>query len=112
MNNDTLTIRQGETFYEPIKYFDTAAESAVITVSDDDGNVVLTTGTSFTVEDDWAVGEFKSNDTDIPVGEYHWMITITTPDAGIKLPKISDCEDGCELPLFIVCEANDIGAES
>lgn len=106
-------IRQGATFEITLTDTDITAETAKMTVSDADGIVAEVTESFATVDDKHAV-TLKLDTTDIPLSseevEYEYMYTITYSDGTVvKLPDADGCEDEtCELPKFIVCEANDI----
>ena len=102
-------IRQGATFEVTLKDTDITAETATITVSN--GGAILKSDTANYVETDGVMyATLRLDTTSIPLGTHEYMYTITyADDVVVKLPDASSCdEDECDLPAFIVCEANDI----
>jgi hypothetical protein len=81
------------------------AISAKITISKDDviyREVVAAVATS------QADLTLDTSDTDLPLGIYDYMITITYTGGVVeKLPETDGCDD-CELPTLEICEANDV----
>lgn len=102
-------IREGATFEETFTDTDVTADTLTLTVSDADGNIVLTETENYDVQDDKAIATI-STVIDLPIGAYSYMYTIAYEDGFIlKLPNPDSCEDGsCDLPSFTVCDANDI----
>lgn len=103
-------IREAATFEETFTDSDITADTLTLTISDEDGNIVLSVTENYAVQDEQAVATI-STDIELPIGEYKYMYTITYEDDFIlKLPDPESCDDGsCELPNFIVCDANDVG---
>lgn len=102
-------IREGATFEETFTDTDTTADTLTLTVSNDDGGVILTETVNYAVQDEKAIATI-STDIDLPIGTYSYMYTITYEDGFIlKLPDPESCNDNsCDLPGFIVCDANDV----
>ena len=101
-----IRIRQGATFERTFTDTDLSATDLTITISNEAG-VVDTVTSNYTTVDGKAVATVRL-DADYTVGEYEYMFTITYADGFVvKLPELADCTEGCELPKFIVCEAND-----
>lgn len=102
-------IREGATFEETFTDSDITASTLTLTVSDSDGNVAMTETENYTIQDDEAVATISAI-INLPIGGYFYMYTITYDDGFIlKLPDPEGCDDGsCDLPGFIVCDANDI----
>ena len=102
-------IRQGATFEVTLKDTDLTAQTATVTMSDDSGIVASDTA-SYVENDGVKYATLQVDTLPMPVAEYEYMYTIVY-EGGIvvKLPDATNCEDGnCDLPKFIVCEANDI----
>lgn len=98
-----ITIRQGETLQLPIESTDLSAETAQFQAAKD-GVVYIDATASFIN----GKATIWSNDTDIEIGDYEWMLTVTYSDGVIdKLPDKGDCKEGdCELPLLKVCKGD------
>lgn len=106
-------IRRGATFEVTLKDTDLTAETATITISDEAG--IVATKTEPYVNTDGVMYATLQVDTEpLEVGEYEYMYTIVYEgNVVVKLPDVVNCEDGnCDLPKFIVCEANDIETTS
>lgn len=102
-------IRRGATFEVTLKDTDLTAETATITISDENG--IAATYTATYLETDGVMYATLRVDTEpLTVGDYEYMYTIVYEDSVVvKLPDTANCEDGsCDLPKFTVCEANDI----
>lgn len=108
MNN--LQIRQGETLTLNIESDDALAESVRLVVKKENENAVIDEVASFSVVDSKTVAVVETSDTNIPIGTYLYMLTITYSDGTIKkLPDASSCDDGdCTLPELTICEAIDL----
>ena len=102
-------VRQGATFEVTFTDSDTSVETLTITVSDDQGIVGIQT-VPYIIVDSKPTATIKLDTSPIAVGEYKHMYTIVYEDSVVKLPNTDDCDDEepCELPAFVVCEANDI----
>lgn len=106
---DNETIRQGETFEVTITDTDLTADTVTLTISNED--ITVSESAGYSTIDDKRVATITLNSPSLIVGEYKYMYTIEYTTGFIqKLPDIEqNCDDGsCELPKFIVCEANDI----
>lgn len=104
-----LSIRQGETLSLTITVDDSTADTLRFLAENDDGDSIDET-VNFADVDGVRTAVVETNDTNIPTGDYEYMLTITY-DGGIveKLPD-SDCEsDDCTLPTLTICEALDVG---
>lgn len=103
-------IRQGATFEVTLTDTILTADTATITISDADGDIVAQETESFALVDEVPTVTLRVDTTDIEVGEYEYMYTINYSDpAVVKLPDVSKCGDEpCALPAFVVCVANDI----
>lgn len=107
---EDIYIREGATYEETFTDSDITADTLTLTVSNEDGDILLTATESYVVQDDQAVATI-SEVVDLPIGNYFYMYTIVYEDGFIlKLPDPQDCDGGdCTLPGFIVCDANDEG---
>ena len=103
-----IKIRQGASFERTFTDPDLTADTLTITITDEDGNLVASAPSNYSVVDNKAVATV-SLDADFPLGDYRYMYTIVYQDGfKVKLPDPSKCKDKpCELPLFTVCTAND-----
>ena len=83
---------------------DEEADTATITISQDDV-IVLTKSASFVdLEADLTL---TAEETELDPGVYDYMITIEYADGTIeKYPDIEGCDD-CTLPTLTVCDTND-----
>lgn len=105
-------VRDGETFEVTLTDTDLEASTAVMTVSDDTGIIIhQETGTYATVDGKRvATIAFEA---DFPVDTYYYMYTVNyTLPRNRKFPNTDECKGECELPKFIVCDANDITESS
>lgn len=96
-----ITIRQGETLQIPIEADDNTAVSVRFQVFK--GTTVYIDVTETFVDGKATV---FTNDTNIAIDEYQYMLTVTYSDGTIDiLPDPEMCEDGdCTLPTFSVCQ--------
>lgn len=103
-------IRQGETFESTVTDGDDTASTLTFTISDDQNNIVKTVNSNFAIVDGKSIATISFQDDSLQVGTYHYMYRIDYTNGGNdKFPDPASCDDGsCELPKFIVCEANDI----
>lgn len=105
-----MQIRQGETLTLNIQSDDPTAENVRLVVKKPNENAVIDIMADFSVVDGETVAIIETSQTNLPVGVYEYMLTITYSDASIKkLPDASDCEEGdCDLPELTICEAIDL----
>lgn len=104
-----MTIRQGETLQIPIEADDVSAVSVLFQAAQD-GVIYLEELENFEVVEGKATATIFIQDTNLPTGEYEYMLTIVYEDGSIdKLPDTTDCGDDCSLPLLIICEGDFIG---
>lgn len=98
-----LTIRQGETLQIPIESSDVSAETVQFQAAKD--GVIYIDETAQFVN---GKATIWTNNTDIQIGVYEWMLTVTYSDGLIdKLPDQNDCEeDDCKLPTLTVCKGD------
>lgn len=108
----TEKIRQGATFEVTATDIDSTVQTFTMTVSNDDGIQAQETA-AFSLVDDKYLATIKLDTTDLAVGTYKYMYTVVYDDATVKAPDLDMCkgEEGCGLPDFVVCEANDIEVE-
>jgi len=100
-----ISIRQGETLILSTTNDDLTADTLQLLVADSDGNILINETANFTTTNGVRGAEITTNDTDLDVGEYEYMLVVTYADGTIeKLPDVSDCED-CSLPTLTVCKA-------
>lgn len=107
-------IREGETFEVTLTDTDMDAQTATITVSDEDGAIIKQETSSYSTVDGKRVATL-SFEADFPIGVYFYMYTVNyTAPRNRKFPNTDKCKDDgeCELPKFIVCDANDVEPES
>lgn len=104
MNFDNMTVRWGATLPLTISNDETGADTATITISQDD-TVVLTKTASFTdLEADLTLSAVQ---TQLTPGIYDYMIKVVYDDGTIeKYPDVDNCSD-CDLPTLEVCDTND-----
>ena len=103
---DTIRIRQGATHEDTLHTTDSTAETAMLTISKD-GVRVAQEIASFSKVDEKYIATIKLDTTNIEVGLYEYMYTIDFGDAIVKMPL--ECNEGaCTLPVFEVCQANDL----
>lgn len=112
---DTLSVRREASLPLTITSDDLTANTVTLTVkaSVDDISPLFTKTVSF---NDSGVADLTltPTDTDVPVGEYIYMLTVVYDDASVdKFPDTSNCEDDeCTFPEFIVCGALDSPEEA
>lgn len=101
-----ISIRRGETLIMTVVADDATADTVNLMVADDEGNIIINETENFTTSEGVTSAEINTNDTDYPVGDYEYMLTVTYEDGTIeKLPDTSSCGDDCDLPLFKICES-------
>lgn len=101
-----ISIRQGETLILNVTIDDLTADTVQLLVSNSNDEVVIDETDSFATEDGERVAQLLSNDTDLPLGDYTYMLKITYSDGTIEImPEAYECEDDCELPTLTICEA-------
>lgn len=101
-----ISIRQGETLILSTTNDDLTADTLQLIVTDPDNNVVINETANFTTTNGVRGAEIRTDDTDLAVGDYTYMLVVTYEDGTIeKLPDTSDCEDDCSLPTLKVCES-------
>lgn len=99
-----LTVRWGATLNITIENDEDTADTATLTVSQDD-TVVITKTASFV--DGSADVSLDADETEITPGEYEYMIKVEYTDGTVeKYPTYDNCTD-CELPKIQVCDTND-----
>lgn len=100
MNN--ISIRQGETFEVGIRADDSSAVSVRFQVAKDDVIHIDETATFLEKK-----ASIRTNETDLPLGEYEYMITVVYSDGFIEmLPDPEKCAQGIEeLPKFTVSKS-------
>jgi hypothetical protein len=102
---DDMTVRKGATLPITVTNDEDGAVSALLTISKDD---VIYKSKSASFVDDVADLTLSTSDTDLPLGVYDYMITVTYDDGTVeKYPDTDACES-CTLPTLTVCEANDV----
>lgn len=115
-----LKVRQGETLSLSVEEDDTSAETVTIIVKesvDDVSPLIYHTanfvnGSTVGLPLVARVADLTLDDgeTGIPTGEYIYQLTVTYTDGLIlKYPDASTCEDECDFPPFVVCDALDPG---
>jgi len=106
MEQNKLSTRQRETLSIVWENDETGADMATITITEKvTGALVLTKTVSFV----GLIADLSLTpvETDIPVSEYDYMITIIYLDGTVeKYPDVSGCSE-CTLPTFEVCISND-----
>lgn len=101
-------IREGETFEVTLTDTDVTADTVTITITNDIGHITQETA-SYSLVDDVPTATIQVTDPTLVEGEYEYMYTVTYTDGVVrKFPDISECDGDCNLPKFVVCEANDI----
>lgn len=102
-------VREGATFEETFTDTDVTASTLTLTISNTGGTILFEKTENYVVEGEEAIATI-SFEVDLPVETYQYMYTITYDDGFVvKLPDPEGCEDeSCDLPLFVVCNANDI----
>lgn len=102
-----ISIRQGETLSLNIEVDDITADTLRLLVSDSEDNVVIDETANFDVVDGKAIAEVISNDTDLDIGAYSYMLIVTYEDGTVeKLPDPEDCPSAdCTLPTLTICKA-------
>jgi len=106
MEQNKLSVRQRETLPILWENDEEGAETATMTITNKiTGSSVLSKTVPFVAL--IADLTLSSTETDIAVGEYDYMVTISYDDGTIeKYPDVAACSD-CTLPTFEVCTAND-----
>lgn len=105
-----LSVRQGETLPLTVDIDDIAAVSVSIIVKEDPTDASSTIYESAAFSNQIADLTIESSQTGVPVGEYIYQITVIYSDGSVeKYPDTTNCDDDCQLPQFIVCEALDPG---
>ena len=99
-------IREAETFEVTFTDTDLTAQTVMITISNETGILEQHTA-NYVTQDDKRVATL-SFIPDLEVGEYEYMYTVTYTDSVEKFPDVAKCKGKCDLPKFVVCEANDI----
>lgn len=101
--NDNMTVRWGATL--PLTLFnDEEADTATITISQDDSVVLTKTSPFVDLEADLTL---DADETELTPGVYEYMITVVYDDGAIeKYPDTEGCTD-CDLPTIEVCDTND-----
>lgn len=102
--DDNMSIRQGETLQFPVIADDVSAESVLFQVFKD-GVIYIEEFEDFAVVEGKAQATIFTNDTNIPIDTYDYMLTINYSDGVVdKLPDPDDCDVDCEFPKVIVCD--------
>lgn len=115
-----LKIRQGETLPLSVEDDDPTAETVTIIVKESVDDAVALISHSANFVDGSTVDlplvarvadlTLESEITGIPSGNYIYQLTVVYSDGAIeKYPDASTCEDECDFPEFIVCDALDPG---
>lgn len=107
---DNLQIRQGETFTLNIESDDLSATTVRIVAKKANETAVIDETANFATEDGKRLATITTSDTNLPIGTYLYMLTLTYADDSIKkLPDASNCEQGdCDFPELTICEALDL----
>lgn len=95
---ENLSVSWGETLPFVVQIDDTAAETATITISDTDGNIMLSKSGNFVVDDDTNLTDISLNadETEMPLGEYNYQLRIDYTGGRVdKFPDADYC-DGCD----------------
>lgn len=101
---DDINVRWGATLPLIVTNDETGADTATITISQDD-MVVLTKTASFVDEE--ADLTLTAVNTQLTPRVYDYMIKVVYDDGTIeKYPDIDGCSD-CDLPTLTVCDTND-----
>lgn len=105
-----FSIRQGETLTIAVTAQDETAQTLDLVIADSNNNVVIHETTSFSTTNGVRGAEISTNDTDLDLGDYQYMLQITYEDGTIqKLPDADNCESAdCELPTLTICKALDV----
>lgn len=104
-----LSIRQGETLEFTVIGDDLTALTVRFLAKKKVGTGTIDETESFSTEDGKRIAEFKITDTQVPEGEYEYMLTVTYPDDVIeKLPDAADCDGDCTFPILTICDALDM----
>lgn len=104
-----LSIRQGETLSLTITVDDLTADTVRFLAENGDGDSIDET-VNFSTVDGVRTASIETNDTNLPIGDYEYMLTVTY-DGGIveKLPDSNCDSEDCSLPTLTICEALDVG---
>lgn len=104
-----ISIRQGETLELNITADDLTADTVELIVADTEGSVIINETANFDTVDNKRIATISTLDTDHPVAEYEYMLTIVYEDGYIeKLPDVSDCEGDCSLPKLNICKSLEV----
>jgi hypothetical protein len=103
---DTITLRQGETLELSVTADDLTAITLQLLVADEDDSIVIDVTENFTTVDGKRIATIQTNDTNLPVGDYQYMLKLTYPDDVIEmLPDTASCDDDCSLPVLSICKS-------
>lgn len=102
-----IQIRRGETLELTVTADDSTAETVNLLARASDDTIVINETATFTD----SVATIRTSDTDLDVGDYDYMLTVTYADGYIEmLPDAADCDDeDCTLPVLTICEAITVG---
>lgn len=101
-----ISIRQGETLSLSVTNDDLTADTLQLVVSDSNDDIVINETANFTTVEGVRGAEISTDDTDLTVGDYSYMLIVTYSDGVVeKLPDPDDCEGDCELPTLTICKA-------
>jgi hypothetical protein len=101
-----LSIRQGETLILSTTNDDLTADTLQLLVSNSNDVVVINETENFTTTNGIRGAEIRTNETDLPTGEYTYMLIVTYADGTIeKLPNTEACDGDCSLPTLTICES-------
>lgn len=102
---DSMTVRKGATLPLTITNDEDGAVSVLLTISQN--NVIYKSKTASFVDNE-ADLTLTPSDTNLPLGDYDYMYTVTYDDGAVEKYPDTDTCDSCELPTLTICEANDV----
>jgi len=106
MNQNKLSVREGETLLLLWENDEEGANTATITISEDSVGVLTKTVTFDGLNADLSLTPEET--LTLGVGEFEYMITLIYDDDTVeKYPDVSGCSE-CTLPTLEVCLANDV----
>lgn len=109
MDLDNISLRQGATLQLPIICDDVTAVDVRFKAFKEN-TIYIDELENFATVDGKRQATIFTNDTNIPIDSYDYMLIINYSDGVIdKLPDPDECDGDCEFPQLIICDGGPDG---